>query len=465
VRISNSLLKDRALRSVLALLTICAPVLAQPPAGLPMPDAPVAIDMARVVGLVQSRNLQVKASQEGINIAKDKVGQATALRLGRIGVDASYLRLDDQIAITSPPVHVPFLGGVTLAVPPTVIAPPDLLHVRSEAGLPLYTGGKISNAIAQARAGERAARALSGDTEAAVIFQAEHLYLGVLLGREVLRLNERALESYKQHLADARTAYRLGTAANYDVIRAETAVAEQEKRLTEARNRFQVTEAAFKTALDLSDPTHLDIGGALFEPPAPPSLQDAQAAALKGHAGLEALRQKIQALDRAERMEKADYLPQVVAVAGKETVTSKLAQTDPNWFVGVRATWSLFDGGARRARVREKSSEAAQAGIELRHAEEQVRLGVRSSLMDFESQKSALESARKAAELAREGLRLATKRFAVGTGTSLEVLDANLTLTAAETGVQSSLFQMTVAYLEVHRHIGDISEVALRIQK
>ncbi len=341
---------------MLILVGICGPVLAQPPGDATAQGAQ-AINMARVVALVQSRNLQVKASQEGVKVAKAKVGQATALRLGRIGVDASYLRLDDQIAITSPPVHVPFMGGVSLAVPPTVVAPPDLLHVRLEAGLPLYTGGKISNAVAQARAGERAARALSGDTEAAAIFQAERLYLGVLLGREVLRLNERALESYKQHLTDARTAYRLGIAANYDVIRAETAVAEQEKRLTEARNRLRVTGAALKASLDLSDPTHLEIGGALFEPPPPPSLPDAQAAALKGHAGLEALRQKIQALERAERMEKADSLPQVVAVAGKETVTGKLAQTDPNWFVGVRATWSLFEGGARRARVREKSSE------------------------------------------------------------------------------------------------------------
>ncbi len=423
------------------------------------------IDMAHIVALVRNRNLQVKAGQEGINVAKDKVAQAQALRMGRIGVDASYLRLDDQIAITSAPVHVPILGGLTLAVPPVVIAPPDLLHVRMEAGLPLYTGGKISNAIAQARAGEKAAQALSDDTEAAVIFQAERLYLGVLLGRDVVRLNERALESYKQHLGNARTSHRLGVVASYDVIRAEAAVAEQEKRLTEARNRLDVAEVALRTTLDLSEAAHVDIGGALFEPPGAPPLADAQAAALKGHRGLEALRQKVEALERAERMEKADYLPQIVAVAGKETVTSKLAQTDPNWFAGVRATWNLFEGGARRARIAEKASEAAQARIELRHAEEQVRLAIRSALLDYGSQRSALESAHKAAELAGESLRLATKRFSVGTGTSLEVLDANLALTAAETGVQNSLFQMIVAYLEVHRHAGDISDVALRIQK
>jgi outer membrane protein TolC len=448
----------------LFVLAACAPVLAQPAGGSPQ-NPPVPVNMAQIVALVRNRNLMVKASQESIHTAEARVAQAQGLRLGRIGVDASYLRLNDQIAISSPPVHVPSLGGLTLAVPPVVIAPSDLLHVRLEAGLPIYTGGKISNAIAMARAGERASRSMSGDTEAAAVFQAERFYLAVLLGREVVRLNDRALEAYQQHLADARTAHRLGTAANYDVIRAETAVAEQEKRLTEARNRLELAQAALRTALDLPEDAAVETGGALFEPPELPSFAEAQAAALKGHPGLEALRQKVEALARAERMEKADYLPQVVAVAGKETVTSKLAQTDPRWFAGVRASWSLFEGGARRARVAEKASEAAQARIELRHAEEQVRLAVRNSLLDYESHRGALASARKAAELARESLRLATKRFSVGTGTSLEVLDANVALTAAETGVQSSLFHMIVAYLEFHRHAGDISEVALRLEK
>ena len=453
-----------ALPLCLFVLSVCAPIFAQP-AGGPPQNPPVPVNMAEIVTLVRNRNLLVKASQEGIRTAEARVAQAEALRLGKISVDGSYLRLNDQIAISSPPVHVPLFGGMTLAVPPVVIAPTDLLHVRLEAGLPIFTGGKISNAIGMARAGERASRSLSGDTEAEAILQAEHFYLAVLLGREVVRLNERALDVYKQHLADARTAHRLGVAANYDVIRAETAVAEQEKRLTEARNRLEIAQAALRTALDLPEDAAVEISGALFEPPELPPLPEAQAAALKGHPGLEALRQKVEALARAERMERADYLPQVAAVAGKETVTTKLAQTDPTWFAGVRASWSLFEGGARRARVAEKASEIAQARLELRHAEEQVRLAVRNSLLDYESQRSALASARKATELARESLRLATKRFNVGTGTSLEVLDANLALTAAETGVQNSLFQMIVAYLEFHRHAGDISEVALRLGK
>jgi outer membrane protein len=427
-------------------------------------DAPVILDLARSTELARTRNLQIKAGRQGATTAKYAVDQAKALRYGKVELNASYLRLDDPVTIISDPVHVPLFGGITLAVPPVLLAPADLVHVRLEAGVPLFTGGKITNAIAAARAGQQAAEALGDDTEAAVVLESGQLYLGALLAQDVLRLNEQALESYRRHLEEARAACRTGVAANFDVVRAEAAVAEQERRLTEARNRCELVEAALRAALNLSETTPLQLEGALFEPPIPEPLAAMQAAALQGNPALEAVRKKMQALERAARMERGGYLPQVVGVAGKETVTSKLAQTDPNWFVGTQATWTLFDGGARRARAAARASEAEQARIEARHAEEQIQLAVRSALLEYEAQKSALASARKAEALARESLELAAKRFAVGAGTSLEVLDANVAHAAAETGARNSLYQMDAAYLRIHRYIGDIAEIAARIQ-
>jgi outer membrane protein len=153
----------------------------------------------------------------------------------------------------------------------------------------------------------------------------------------------------------------------------------------------------------------------------------------------------------------------VAAIAGKEIVTAKLAQTDPNWFVGVQAKWTLFDGGARRAGINARQSEAEKARVEQRHVAEQIALALRSAVLDYESQKSARVSARKAADLARESLNLATRRFAVGAGTSLEVLEANIALTAAETGDRSAQFQMDVAYLRMRRFIGDIADATSKI--
>jgi outer membrane protein len=427
-------------------------------------DKPIVLDLAKTIELARARNLQIKAGKQGVDTAKFAVAQAKALRYGKVEVNAGYLHLDDPIAITSDPVHLPFFGGISLSVPPVILAPGDLAHVRLEAGLPLFTGGKITNAIAAASAGQKAAEAMSNDTEAAVILETSQLYLGALLAKDVLKLNEQALESYLRHLEDARTAYRMGVVANYDVIRAEAAVADQEKRLTEAHNRCELIEAALRTALDLPESERLEIQGMLFEPSLSKSLAEMQTMARQNNPALAALRKKVEALERAVRMEKGDYLPQILAVAGKETITSKLSQTDPNWFAGVQATWTLWDGGARRARVSARASEAEQARIEQRHAEEQILLAIRSALLEVQAQKSALVSAHKAAALARESLSLATQRFTAGAGASLEALDANVALTAAETGERNSLYQMDAAYLRLHRYLGDIGEIAARVQ-
>ncbi len=118
-------------------------------------DTPMTLNLARAVALASERNLEVKAGRQQAKTAGFTVSQAKALRYGKIELDASYLRLNDVVDIVSPPVHVPLFGGLTLPVPPTIVAPADLLHVRLEAGVPLFTGGKISNAITAASEGRR----------------------------------------------------------------------------------------------------------------------------------------------------------------------------------------------------------------------------------------------------------------------------------------------------------------------
>jgi len=280
-----------------------------------------------------------------------------------------------------------------------------------------------------------------------------------------VRLNESALDSYKEHLNHADSAFRQGTAAKYDVIRAEAAVTEQEKRLIEARNQYDLALAALRTALVLTDSTSIEVAGKLFEIEDRVDLNQAMDGAVSSNPMLRALHEKIAADKSSVRVQQGDYLPQITGVAGRELVTNKLAQTDPTWFVGARATLELFDGGERHARVSEARSRMRSSELEYHNAEDQLRLAVRSAYLDMRSQEFALASARKTAELAQESLRLATKRFEVGTGTSLEVLDANVSLTAALVGVQHALYGIDLAYLTIHRYEGDIAQVSIRIQK
>lgn len=451
--------------SVLALLggSIALAVFSiAPPACLA--QQPLGLDLESVANLARTRSWTSKQAHQEAATADAVARRVESMRWGQVDFQSQYLRFNDPIQIQSPiPSHlVPVLGLKSLTTP---VAPQDNLHTDLQAGAPLFTGGKITNAIREAKAGSKAAAAAANDTDDDVILRAEQTYLSALLARQVVDLNESALRSYKEHLEHAESAFRLGTAAKYDVIRAEAAVADQEKRLTEARNQLALAEAALRTALALEDSTAVEIDGHLFEIAEDVDLNQAMNFAVQKSPLLKALQDKIAADRSAVRVQQGDYLPQVTALAGKELVTSKLAQTDPTWYAGARVTLQLFDGGERRARVSEERSRLHSTEFEYHHAEEGVRLAVRSAYLNLQSQRSELASAQKTAELAAESLRLASKRFEVGTGTSLEVLDANVSLTASKIGVQQALYGIDVAYLSIHRYQGDIAEVAGRIQK
>ena len=422
------------------------------------------LDMATVATEALSSGWSSKQAHQDAVTADSIAKRAASMRWGRVDFQSQYLRLNDRINIESPiPSNlVPVLGLSSLTTP---LAPQDNLHVNLQAGVPIFTGGKITNAIREAKAGARAANDVANDTDAGVVFEAERDYLSVLLTSDIVRLNESALDSYKEHLDHAQSAFREGIAAKYDVIRAEAAVTEQEKRLIEARNQFDLALAALRTALVLTDFTSIEIAGTLFEIDDRVDLNQAMDGAVSSNPMLRALHEKITADRSSVRVQQGDYLPQITGVGGRELVTNKLAQTDPTWFVGAKVTLELFDGGERHARVSEARSRMRSSELEYHNAEDQLRLAVRSAYLDMRSQESALASARKTAELAQESLRLATKRFEVGTGTSLEVLDANVSLTAALVGVQQALYGIDLAYLTIHRYEGDVAQVAIRIQK
>ena len=218
--------------------------------------------------------------------------------------------------------------------------------------------------------------------------------------------------------------------------------------------------------LSIDDNTPIELRGNLFDANEPlTSLQQAQAAAITKSSILKALDSKLNALKMAENIEAADGKPQVTAVAKAELLTGAIAQTDPKWLIGVEAKMNVFDGGIRNARIAEKKSEQNKALIERQSAEDKIKLAIRSAYLDLDSAKSALESAKKSDELFRESLRLATKRLDVGTGTSLEVLDANVALSAAQVSEYQSLYQIDLAYMKLHRYLNDISKVVMEAQQ
>ncbi len=437
-------------------------------------QAPVTLDLQSVAKMAGERSLSVLSAKSDALSARQAVREVRGYQQGSIQLKAEYLYLDDIISTVTPAITIPGItlpapiGTISLpaiSIPPVELAPRDLIHVKLQAGYPLYTGGKISYGIGQAKHGVAARDALVDDSVAASVEQCVDLYIGAILARDVVQVNREALKAYEEHLDQARKAMSAGVVAEYDVVRAESAVKDQEKRVTDAQNQFDLAILALRTGLRMPDEQPVELQGALFEIEQNPDRESVLRQASDTNSALRALEQKRLAAEAGRRVEQASGKPQVLLIAQTELARGNLSQTDPKWFVGVDASFDLFDGGVRNARIAQRESDVTRAELEREEVADQIKLGIRSALLDMESARSGLAAARMSEKFAAESLRLASKRFDVGVGTSLEALDATVSLSAARVGIKQSLYQMDKAYVRLHRLLGDVSTVCAEGQK
>jgi outer membrane protein len=413
------------------------------------------LDYESAVKLALANNLSLKEARKDYDEATYVLWQARGARFGKINLVYEYARLDKPIEMSVPSITLPLSPrGYTITLPPFELSPQDVRHFELQAGLPIFTGGKISAAIEQAQEAAAAKGEIYNDTINQVAELAGEQYLAVVLAREAKKANDEILLSYRQHLAQANSCYDHGLVARYDVIKAETAVKEQEKRVMEAANRYELSLLVLKDTLQVMSGQPLDITGYFFLPAVDQPLAFYTEAAERKNPLLLAAGHKNKALSAGVRRAAADFLPQVTAIGKYELDDSALPITDPKWVAGFNASLPLFDGLTNYSQFKEKQAAADRAALSETGARNQIELAVSSAYLDVQMGRSSLAQSENALSLATEGLRLADQRFTVGVGTGVEVMDANASLLAAKVGVIQSYYLLDCGYLRLQRFVG-----------
>lgn len=347
-------------------------------------------------------------------------------REAEAGVDAARARLSQARGATLPTLSAMGMVGTGRLDPKGYfgLVEDDVTPRMGQVTLeqPLFAGGRIMAGRAAARAGHEAAEAGRDKTRAMLAAEVAGTYAMVLTtGREVT-LRRAQLSQMTEIERQATLRYKAGEAASTDLSQARARLAEAEAGLEAALGQEAGVKARFRALTGL-EPEGL---AALPPPPeAPPSRADAVAAALAANPGLRASEKAAEAAAAQQRAARADWLPTVGAFAEASAVRDQFFPdyTADQAIVGVRAKWTLFDGG-RAGRIAE-----ASAG---RRAADAARDGARAQLeAETVAAYEAVMAARKVAAAvsrreaaAAEALRATRLEVKVGMKTQLALLDA-----------------------------------------
>ena len=327
------------------------------------------------------------------------------------------------------------------------------------ASQPIYTGGLVTAQLDAARAQLDGALENEAATKQQLLLAASSAWLDVKRDRAVIALNETNVQRLEQALGDTDKRLKAGEATKTDLAQARARLAEAQAALERARATAEVSSVAFTRVVGTSPDA---LPGDWPQPAVPASLGEALAAADATPAVRAAEAEALAAKSRITA-EKAGYLPRLSLEGEANDADDSTFTYDRQtyWSVQLRATVPIYAGGAVAARVSAARANAdaarAQAADARRATQEQIAQAW--TLYRVAGQViAAYEADVEASELALDSVR---KEQAVGTRTTLDLLDAQRDLLAAGVNLAASRHDRSVAALQLLAASGKLNLAAI----
>jgi outer membrane protein len=439
----NSLLLPAIL--VLGAVNFCAGADTNSAAWLTRP-----LSIADALNTALEQNATLREAQNDLEASHGVVIQTRAVALPQLKASGQYQ--DEEITLLQQ------FPGFGFPIP----------HQSWNSGIQIvqsvYMGGRMVAAIKAASATQKQAIANYQTTLADTLLNVRLAYYDVLLAAQQITVQEASVKLLQKEQEDQEHRFQAGTVPRFNVLRAEVAVANERPALISAHNSYRIAKNNLANLLgynlprDVWEDIPLKLTDTFDTSPYSVKLPDAIQQALTRRTELVALRKDVELQDLNIVNAKAGYKPNVSVFAGYNWVNSQFS-TDPGdefngWNAGAQLSWNIFDGMLTYGKVKQAQAQFAKSKTVLEDQQRQIELQVRTAYSDFLQARETLESQEKVQEEADEALREAKARSEAGTGTQLDVLDAETSLTQARTTQLQAQHDYVTARARLERAIG-----------
>lgn len=442
-------LRDRGL--AIAGLALVLAALAGSPARLVYAQdaAPARGDLtvAQAVNLALERNKDLLASAENVEAASGFKKQALQLYLPRISAGASFTHDFNAGGRIDPNTFLPVQGdnyGVQYVLRQNILDIASLKTINA-AGKDL-AASKLNYSFSRAD----------------LVLLTRQQYYGLLAAQELETVSDSALALSNRELQRTQSLFELGMVAKSDVLKAQVRVSQSQ--LDVIRDRGNVVDARARLANTLGQQPSDDLRASdpLTEAAVNVDSTAIIADAIANRADLQAALKSWEAEKSRSGAAKSWFLPtvggQVTYANGNGGGLQPFAGfVEGNRTAAVGLNFPLFDGVVGN----KGEAQAAEARAEqARYAYERLRLDIgvelRGAINTARQANEGLEVAKRGLESAEEDLKLSQEKYNVGSGTILELLDAQVNLQRSRQQYVVALTAARIAEAQIERARGVI---------
>jgi outer membrane protein len=425
----------------------------QPPVMLP-PDT-LSIDEAVRMALDRNYDVVIAAAQ-----AEEARGRARSSYSGVLPqIDASAGYAHESITGPRNPEDIIVRRGTT-----------DSDGQSIDVGLSqsFFSWPAIQN-IKGAKAGARASEELAEAEQLDIVLSTRTQYYELYKAIQLRGVRDEGVDLAEDQLERAETLFELGSVARNDVLQARVNL--QQARLDQitATNQVEVQRARLAQILGVSLASPLEIASAIPPPGTVSGDIDSIAVyreALAERPDLEAARENVNSAEAQVGSAKGGYLPELFGRLNyfnnlrnglgtveddDGNVLATFNNDSDGWSAAAGVRISVFDGLLREGQVRSAKGSLVAERTRLQQSELAVQVEVKEAILGVREASQSISAAQEGVGLAEENLKLAQERYDVGSGTILELDEAQVSLIESRSALVDAEAALRVAEARLER--------------
>lgn len=324
---------------------------------------------------------------------------------------------------------------------------------------PIFLGGKV---IAGKRFAEAEHEYASQDLRQVtneVIKETIERYFGVVLLKEVIATRKQVVAGMLKHEKQAKRAIEVGLIPSHELLRAQVAVANAQRDLSDDENKLDLAKMALKTSLGLNQDIVVVATDSLKFRITAINLNDLQLQARNKQPIFGMIAQQKLMIDQQHALDVSEFLPQVAAWGEYGFFREEYAVIMPPAMIGVQARLNIFHGLGKVNKLKATKFLLEEVSKAETYAHEQVSLWVASSYREVLNSEERYRKMKPTVALAAKNLEINEKRFQEGLSKSIDVIDSRLLYEGIVLERLKSLYDYYIALSELYLATGNPEKV------
>jgi outer membrane protein TolC len=341
---------------------------------------------------------------------------------------------------------------------PTIVGPFNYFDLRATLQQTVADLSTLNNYRASKANIEAASQTLR-DARDIVVLNVAGAYLQVLTTQSRIASVQSQIDTARTIFNQLQQQREAGVVAQLDVTRSQVELQSQQQRLTALQNDLAKQKINLAHMIGITPDPNYELADTMPTSPTPEfSPEQALQQARETRGDLKAAEARVRAAEHVRASARAERLPSLGFTADYGAIGKTPSRSHGTFTVIGSLRFPIWEGGRISGEIQQAEAALDQRKAEFDDLRRRVEADIRSAYLDMESARTQMEVARSSQELARETLRLSRERLDTGITTTVEVVQAQQSVSVSDLDYISAVFAHNLAKINLARAIGRTEE-------